>query len=133
MAYDAGMLGHVIAELNAKLASGKVDKIYQPSRDEIVLLIRCGGAEHRLFVSAGSGARMNLTSIKTENPATPPMFCMMLRKHFSGARFVSATQLGFERAARLTFDTHDELGFQTQKHIICELMGRFSNIIITNA
>lgn len=133
MAYDAGMLGHVIAEINAKVAGGKVDKIYQPSRDEIVLLIRCGGAEHRLFVSAGSGARMNLTSIKTENPATPPMFCMMLRKHFSGARFVSATQLGFERAARLTFDTHDELGFQTQKHIICELMGRFSNIIITNA
>ena len=52
MAYDAGMLGHVIAEINAKVAGGKVDKIYQPSRDEIVLLIRCAGAEHRLFVSA---------------------------------------------------------------------------------
>ncbi len=133
MAYDAGMLAHVISEINGRVAGGKVDKIYQPARDEIVLVIRYAGGEHRLFISAGSGARMNLTSIKTENPATPPMFCMMLRKHFSGARFVGAEQLGFERAARLTFDTHDEMGFQTQKHIICELMGRFSNIIITNA
>ena len=76
---------------------------------------------------------MNLTSIKPENPAAPPMFCMMLRKHFSGARFAGAEQLGFERAARLTFDTHDEMGFSTRKHVIAELMGRFSNIIITDA
>ena len=71
--------------------------------------------------------------LKTENPATPPMFCMMLRKHFQGARFAGAEQLGFERAARLTFDTHDDMGFASKKHIICELMGRFSNIIITFA
>ena len=134
MAYDAGMLRFVIAELNAKLTGGKVDKIYQPSRDEAVFVIRCGGEEHRLDISAGgNGSRMNLTAIKPENPATPPMFCMMLRKHFQGARFAGAEQLGFERAARLTFDTHDDLGFATQKHVICELMGRFSNIIITNA
>ncbi len=133
MAYDAGMLRFVVSELNSRLTGGKIDKIYQPSRDEVVLVIRCGGEEHRLAISAGSnGARMNLTSIKSENPATPPMFCMMLRKHFQGARFSGAEQLGFERAARLTFDTHDDLGFQTQKHIICELIGRFSNIIITN-
>ena len=134
MAYDAGMLRYVIAELNEKLTGGKVDKIYQPSRDETVFVIRCAGEEHRLALSAGgNGARMNLTSIKPENPATPPMFCMMLRKHFQGARFAGAEQLGFERAARLTFDTHDDMGFATRKHIICELMGRFSNIIITNA
>lgn len=133
MAYDAGMLRFVIAELNAKLTNGKVDKIYQPSRDEAVFQIRCAGEEHRLAISAGgNGARMNLTKLKTENPATPPMFCMMLRKHFQGARFAGAEQLGFERAARLTFDTHDDLGFASKKHIICELMGRFSNIIITD-
>lgn len=133
MAYDAGMLRFVLAEINSKLSGGKVDKIYQPSKDEVVFVIRCSGDEYRLAISAGSnGARMNLTSLKPENPATPPMFCMMLRKHFQGARFAGAEQLGFERAARLTFDTHDDLGFQTQKHIICELMGRFSNIIITN-
>ncbi len=134
MAYDAGMLRFIVAELNQKLKNGKVDKIYQPSREEAVFVIRCGGEEHRLDISAGgNGARMNLTSLKFENPATPPMFCMMLRKHFQGARFAGAEQLGFERAARLTFDTHDDFGFATQKHIICELMGRFSNIIITNA
>lgn len=134
MAYDAGMLRFVINELNEKLTGGKVDKIYQPSRDEAVFIIRCAGEEHRLALSAGgNGSRMNLTSIKPENPAVPPMFCMMLRKHFSGARFAGAEQLGFERAARLTFDTHDDLGFATKKHVIVELMGRFSNIIITNA
>ncbi len=133
MAYDAAMLRFVVAEMNERLTGGKVDKIYQPSRDEAVFVIRCGGEEHRLHINAGGGARMNLTSIKPENPATPPMFCMMLRKHFQGARFAGVTQLGFERAARITFDTHDDLGFSTQKHVICELMGRFSNIIITNA
>lgn len=134
MAYDAAMLRFIVAELNDKLTGGKVDKIYQPSRDEAVFVIRCGGEEHRLDISAGgNGSRMNLTSLKFENPATPPMFCMMLRKHFSGARFAGAEQLGFERAARLTFDTHDDMGFATQKHVICELMGRFANIIITNA
>ncbi|MBE6599540.1 MAG: fibronectin/fibrinogen-binding protein [Ruminococcaceae bacterium] len=134
MAFDAGMLSCVLREINEKLEGGKIDKIYQPSHDEVVLLIRSRGGDHRLFINAGSsGARMNITKSKVENPATPPMFCMMLRKHFSGARFHSASQLGFERAARLTFDTHDEMGFATQKHIICEIMGRFSNIIITNA
>lgn len=134
MAFDAGMLRFVVSELNAKLTNGKVDKISQPSREEAVFVIRCAGEEHRLEISAGgSGTRMNLTKLKPENPATPPMFCMMLRKHFQGARFAGAEQLGFERAARLTFDTHDDLGFPTQKHIIAELMGRFSNIIITDA
>jgi len=134
MAFDAGMLSCVLREINEKLEGGKIDKIYQPSHDEVVLLIRSRGGDHRLFINAGSsGARLNITKSKVENPATPPMFCMMLRKHFSGARFHSCTQLGFERAARLTFDTHDEMGFATQKHIICEIMGRFSNIIITNA
>lgn len=133
MAYDAGMLRFVIHEINERLMNGKVDKIYQPSRDEAIFVIRCGGEEHRLHINAGGGARMNLTALKPENPATPPMFCMMLRKHFQGARFAGAEQLGFERAARLTFDTHDDLGFATKKHVICELMGRFSNIIITNA
>ena len=133
MAYDAGMLRFIVAEINEKLINGKVDKIYQPSREEAVFVVRCAGEEHRLDISAGgNGSRMNLTSLKFENPAVPPMFCMMLRKHFQGARFAGAEQLGFERAARLTFDTHDDFGFPTQKHVICELMGRFSNIIITD-
>ena len=134
MAFDAAMLHFVVDEINRKLTGGKVDKIFQPGKEEAVFVIRCGGEEHRLNISAGgNGSYMNLTSIKPENPAAPPMFCMMLRKHFSGARFAGAEQLGFERAARLTFDTHDEMGFSTRKHVIAELMGRFSNIIITDA
>jgi len=134
MAFDAGMLRFIVQECTEKLVGGKVDKIYQPGKEEIVLVIRCGGGEHRLLLSAGSaGPRMHLTAAKPENPATPPMFCMMLRKHFTGARLAKAEQLGFERAARLTFDTHDELGFPTQKHIIAEIMGKFSNLIITTA
>ena len=134
MAYDAAMLRYVVDEINRTLTGGKVDKIYQPGKEEAVFVIRAGGGEHRLDISAGgNGSRMNLTSLKPENPATPPMFCMMLRKHFSGARFAGAVQLGFERAARLVFDTHDEMGFSTRKHVIVELMGRFSNIIVTDA
>lgn len=134
MAYDAGMLRFVIAEINEKLTGGKVEKIYQPTRDEVVLIIRRGGSEYRLDISAGgNGSHMNITALKPENPANPPMFCMMLRKHFQGAKFLGADQLGFERAARLTFDAHDDMGFSTKKHIICELIGRFANIIITNA
>ncbi len=134
MAFDAGMLRFVTEELNQQCKNGKVEKISQPSREEIVLVIRCGGKEHRLLISAGgSGSRMNLTGLKLENPATPPMFCMQLRKHFQGARFAGGEQLGFERAVRLTFDTHDEMGFSSRKHIICELMGRFSNVILTDA
>jgi len=132
MAFDAGMLSFVVRELQEKLTGGKVDKIYQPGKEEIIFVIRCGGEEHRLLISAGAaGPRIHLTGIKPENPAVPPMFCMMLRKHFSGARVASVTQMGFERVVRLTFDTHDELGFSTQKHVIAEIMGKFSNIILT--
>lgn len=133
MAFDAGMLRFIVQEMNERLAGGKVDKIYQPGKEEIILVLRAAGGEHRLLLSAGAaGPRMHLTQMKPENPTTPPMFCMMLRKHFVGARLAEVTQLGFERAARLTFDTHDDLGFPTQKHIIAEIMGKFSNIIITS-
>lgn len=133
MALDAGMLGFLVREMNERLAGGKVDKIYQPGKEEIIIVLRAAGGEHRLLLSAGAaGPRMHLTEMKPENPTTPPMFCMMLRKHFVGARLAEVTQLGFERAARLTFDTHDDLGFPTQKHIIAEIMGKFSNIIITS-
>ena len=132
MAFDAGMLSFIVRELQGQLAGGKVDKVYQPGKEEIVLVIRAAGAEHRLLISAGSaGPRLHLTAMRPENPAVPPMFCMMLRKHFTGARLAEVTQLGFERAARLTFDTHDEMGFPTRKHMIAEIMGKFSNIIIT--
>lgn len=133
MAFDAGMVSFVTKEINETVTHGKVEKIYQPQKDEIILAIRCGGATHRLLINVGSSnARFNLTSMKPDNPANPPMFCMMLRKHFQGAKVVGAEQLGFERAVRITFDAYDEMGFQSHKHMIIEIMGTYSNLILTD-
>ncbi|MBQ3228511.1 MAG: NFACT family protein [Clostridia bacterium] len=133
MAFDAGILRAVVREIESTCTDGRIDKIYQPERDEIVFVIRAAGKERRLLINAGSSCpRMNVTTLKAENPTTPPMFCMMLRKHFAGARLTSVSQPGFERVARLTFECHDDLGFRTNKHIICEIMGKYSNIIVTD-
>lgn len=133
MAFDAGMMRAVIREIERETSDGKVEKIYQPERDEIVFIIRARGAEKRLLINAGSSCpRMNLTSAKAENPSVPPMFCMMLRKHFTGARIDSLSQPGFERIARITFECRDDMGFKTKKHLIVEIMGKYSNIIVTD-
>ncbi len=133
MAFDAGMLACVLHEIDTNLSGGKIEKIYMPQKDMIVLLMKNGGGSHRLLINAGpSSPRMCITKEKTENPANPPMFCMMLRKHLGGAKLIRVTQLGFERAARLTFETYDELGFKTEKHLIAEIMGKYSNLILTN-
>lgn len=134
MAFDAGMVAHVVRELDEKITLGKVEKIYQPQRSEIVFMIRCGGENRKLLIDVGSSnARINLSSLSIDNPPTPPMFCMMLRKHFSGARIASVEQLGFERAIRITFDAYDDLGFSSHKHIIVEIMGTYSNLIVTDS
>ena len=133
MAFDAGLLRHIVNELNEKLSGGRVDKIYQPARDEVVFLIRNNSSDHRLYMSAGgNGSRLHLTDIKLENPSSPPMFCMFLRKHFSGARFIHAEQQGFERVAAISFETRDDLGVVSVKKIYVELIGRLANIIITS-
>lgn len=133
MAFDAGMLSFVVREINEKLGGGKIEKIYQPGRDEVVFNFRAGGESRRLLMNAGSNCpRICITEIKTENPKTAPMFCMMLRKHLSGAKLIEAEQLGFERAVRLTFEGFDDMGFKVRKHIIYELMGTYSNIILTD-
>ncbi len=134
MAYDAGMLSFIVDEINRKLGGAKIEKIYQPQKDEIILTMKQGGDTLRLLINAGSSSpRMNITDMRPENPPTPPMFCMVLRKHLGGAKLISAVQLGFERAARLTFAAYDEMGFQTEKHLIVELMGKYSNLILSNA
>ncbi len=133
MAFDAGLLSFVIREIDNRLVGGKVEKIYQPGRDEIVILFRAGGESRRLLINAGSSCpRICITEIKTENPKTAPMFCMMMRKHLSGAKLTAVEQIGFERALRMSFEGFDDMGFKVKKHIIYELMGTYSNIIITD-
>ncbi len=133
MPFDAGVMSFVIREITDKLVGGKIEKIYQPGKDETVFAFRAGGETRRLLLNAGSACpRICITEIKTENPKTAPMFCMMLRKHLSGAKLMAAEQIGFERAVRLTFEGFDDMGFKVKKHIIYELMGTYSNIILTD-
>lgn len=134
MAFDAGMLSFVLNEINTKSAGSKVEKIYQPARDEIIFVLRNFGTSERLLINAGSRCpRINITNIKSENPQKAPMLCMLLRKHLQGAIFKGAEQLGFERAARLSFDAFDDMGFKCQKFIIVEMMGKYSNILLTDS
>lgn len=133
MAYDAGMMSFVIREIGDAVIGGRIEKIYQPGRDEVVFAVRNNGKTERLLINAGSAMpHMNLTYEKAENPAVPPMFCMMLRKHLAGGKITAVTQLGFERAARFTVQSRDEMGFAAEKHIIVEIMSTFSNLIVTN-
>lgn len=131
MAFDAGMMTFTVREMHRAVAGGKVEKIYQPSQSEIVFQIKSRGA-FRLHICAGGSPYIGLTEQKSENPEKAPNFCMLLRKHLAGARVESVTQPGFERCARVTFDAYDELGFSAKKHIIAEIMGKYSNIILTD-
>lgn len=130
MAFDGAFLHTVISEISESLGC-HVDKIYQPSREELVLLLRKKGFVKRLLISARSGAaRIQFTEGKYENPETPPMFCMLARKIFSASRLVSVTQRDLERVVELTFDTANEMGDRIAPKIICELIGNSSNIIL---
>lgn len=133
MAYDGGMLRAIITELNNTCADTKVERVLQPAQDEIDLILASHGKKERLAISAGAGApHMSLSGISKENPAAPPMFCMLLRKHLAGAKFRRAEQLGFERAARLFFAGYDEMGYPTEKSLVVEIMGKHSNLILTD-
>lgn len=133
MAFDACLLSFVVHEIDTKISGGKIEKIYQPEKDEIILMIRNNGESIRLLINAGSNyPRINITKDPKENPASPPMFCMMLRKHLVGARISGCTQYGAERVCELEFDAFDELGFPAKKYLIAEIMGKYSNLIFTD-
>ena len=133
MAFDAGMLACVIAEIREKSLGARVEKVFQPERDEIVLQMRSIDGGKRLTINAGSGApRLAFTTEQKENPATPPMLCMLLRKHLQGAKLSDIRQEGFERVATLEFETRDEMGFPCRRYLIAEIMGKYSNLIFAN-
>lgn len=132
MAYDAGMAQAVCCELSQEISGAKIEKIYQPSDDEIVLLCRRHGESSRLLLSASpSGARVCMTALTKENPKAPPMFCMQLRKHLTGAVIAGVSTLGFERVIEIAFDAFDEMSFACRKYIEAEIMGKCSNLILT--
>lgn len=115
-------------------AEGRIDKIYQPERDEIVLSIRLMRGSVKLLLSAGAGSpRMHFIEKGRENPSAPPMFCMLLRKHLQGAKIVSVVSPDMERMAIITCDTVDEMGVPSKKYLAVELMGKYSNVILYDA
>ena len=134
MAFDAGMLACVIAEIREKSLGARVEKVFQPERDEIVLQMRSLEGGKRLLINAGSNnPRLCFTAETKENPAVPPMLCMLLRKHLQGAKLTDVRQAGFERVAILQFETRDEMGFSCMRYLIAEVMGKYSNLIFANA
>lgn len=131
MAFDALMAAAVTRELSSLIVGAKTEKIYQPSKDEIIIACRVGGRNAKLTVSANpSSARVSLTEIERENPKTPPMFCMLLRKHLTGTTIEDVYMYGFERIIEIKFKAYDELGFPTEKYLTTEIMGKSSNIFL---
>ena len=131
MAFDAFFMGAVLSEIREIALGAKVEKIHQPSRDTVLLQLRCeSGREKLLFAANPASPRLHLTQSSPENPAEPPMFCMLLRKHLSGARLANIEQLPMERMAQFFFDCTDEMGYPVQKRLVVELMGRTCNLYL---
>ena len=131
MSLDGAFL-HIVTNELQPLAGARVDKVYQPSREEIVLSLRTfrdGGK--KIVLSANSvSARLNLTEASFENPQQPPMFCMLLRKHLSSGKLIAIRQDGLERIVALDFECTNEIGDIVTNTLIAEIMGRHSNIIL---
>ncbi len=130
MAFDAFYLSCVLEEVRA-LQDARIEKIHQPSRDTLLLLLKHREGRSKLLFAANPAApRLHLTTATPENPPEPPMFCMLLRKHLSGARLVEVQQLPMERCAIFSFDCIDEMGDRVRKRFVAELMGRTCNLYL---
>lgn len=132
MAMDGFSVCALTSEIEKTLVGSKPDKIQQTEHDELLISFfgPCGGKKLRLTANAAV-SRVCFTEDRKQSPKTAPMFCMLLRKHLSGAKLISVTQPDFERMIVLTFEGYDELGDLSRKNLIAELMGRHSNIILT--
>lgn len=131
MAFDGIVTRSVVRELDQTVAGGRVAKIYQPQKTDLVLTVRANGKNHRLLISANAGyARLYLTTASFENPQEPPTFCMLLRKHLEGAVLESVRQVDYERIVHINFRAKNEIGDDIYKRLIIEIMGKHSNIIL---
>ena len=133
MPLDAIYLSALTAELKDKLVGGRIDKVQQPERDMLLLSLRAKGENLRLLLAAGTGnARVHLTESSFENPAEPPMFCMLLRKHLVGAHISAVYQPDYERLLIIELEGRDEMGFASQKKLVAEMIGRSANVILVD-
>jgi predicted ribosome quality control (RQC) complex YloA/Tae2 family protein len=131
MALDGIFIHSIIDELKNTLLNGRVEKVTQPEKDEIILSIKSERKTYKLLISASSVyPRIHLTKINKVNPIQPPMFCMVLRKHINTGRLINIRQLDADRVVFLDFEASDELGFNSVYTLIVEIMGRHSNITL---
>ena len=130
MALDGAFLYAVRNEL-LPLIGGRVEKIHQPSREEVIISIRTRSGSKKLYISANAGsARVHITENSVDNPQTPPMFCMLLRKRLGSGKLIDIRQDGLERILFLDFECVNELGDMVTITLACEIMGRCSNLVI---
>ena len=128
MPMDAVSLQAVVAELRRDLLGLRIEKVQQPARDQVILLLR---GSRRLLLHAGANApRLQLTRIQRDNPAEPPMFCMLLRKHLSGAKIADILQPPLERLVKIELDIIDDFGQPGKRTLVLEALGRRSNLIL---
>lgn len=134
MAFDACMMRAVLSEYRREFPEAKIEKVLEPQNDEIDMVIKHRRHSRRLVFNVGPNApRLQLSDTAKENPREAPMLCMLLRKYFLGARIISAEQLAFDRIAVFTVACYDEMGFPVEKRIICEIMGKYANLIVTDS
>ena len=133
MSLDGIFLNSITNDLYKKLIGGRVDKIHQPDKNEIVISIRSKGENYKLLITAISNSpRLHLTNVTRQNPLEPPMFCMLLRKHLTSAHITNIKQINFDRIVEISFECKDEFGTTVNKSLITEIMGKHSNIIFIN-
>lgn len=133
MALDGAFLRHIKQELEEKLLGARVDKIHQPNREELVVAFRTRESGYKVLFSArANSARVHFTTIPLENPKQPPMLCMLLRKKLQGAKVVAIRQPELERLLHFDFDSINELGDHVILTLTMEIMGRYSNIILSD-
>ena len=130
MALDGAYLYAVRQEL-LPLVDARIEKIYQPAREELLLVLRSYTGSNKLLLScAADRARVHLTQTSVENPKTPPMFCMLLRKRLGNGKLLDIRQVGLERVLYFDFSCVNDLGDVVRLTLACEIMGRYSNLIL---
>ena len=133
MPLDGVFLTRLRRELAGAVVGGRVDKIHQPARETIVIAMRARAGNRKLLLSASaSNPRVHFTELAQDNPKSPPMFCMLMRKHLTGAKLVDITQAGLDRILHFHFETTNELGDRVVLTLSVEIMGRHSNIILVD-
>ena len=133
MALDGIFLRHMKDELSKVLIGSKINKIYQPNKEEIVLLFRTRNDQIKLLICVrADSCRINITNQEIENPKVPPMLCMLFRKKLTGAKLIAIEQDELERIVVLKFEAIDSLGDKIKLNLIVELMGKYSNAILTD-